>query len=220
MARPKYDNNEITVALRIEEAFWCLLERFSLKEITVNMIVSEAKCTRGSFYYHFADINALTESAIDHNLPAQIPHILISIVLENPTETSVLADDPQLTKQIDRICLLVGSHSSIEVVNKIKARIQTVWLKALELNDQDFTYEANVLFEFLINGIVGVLAYRSRPDVDYDIASILKTMLPLSQTFIKHLMKITQEAPSNTSTPAATTMKVGVAKVANNANNK
>jgi AcrR family transcriptional regulator len=192
MARPKYDSDEIPVELRLEEAFWALIERFPLKEITVNMIVAEAKCTRGSFYYHFTDMNALLETVIAHNFPSQIPHILLSMVM---TEDDVLLDqiaDPLFVRKIDRVCLLVGSHSSIEAVASIKRTIRDVWLNALELDEKALQPEVGVIFEFLINGIVGVLAYRSQPNVRFDIATCMKALMPIPQTFVKHLLEITQ----------------------------
>lgn len=203
MARPKYKVGDTTVDTRLEEAFWRLIDRFPIKEITVNMIVAEAQCTRGSFYYHFSDMDSLIESVIEHNLPTQIPYVLISLVLTDTIDTTALSDDPQFVRKVDRICLLVGPHGSIEAMERIRKAIRGAWLSALELDESTLTHESRVLFEFLINGILGVLAYRARTNTDYNIASYLEALLPIPKAFVKHLMNSTRHRSADGQTPSA-----------------
>ncbi len=54
----------------------------------------------------------------------------------------------------------------------------------------DYFKQQGVERKFLINGILGVLAYRAKADTNYDVASYLKALMPLPKTFVKHLMDI------------------------------
>ncbi|MGI6104598.1 MAG: TetR/AcrR family transcriptional regulator [Raoultibacter sp.] len=200
MARPRKDSPEAPAELRLEEAFWTLIQRFPLKEITVNMIVAEAKCARGSFYYHFTDINDLIDSAIDRNFPKEIPRIIFTYALTGQDETNEMLSDSRFMQKIDRICILAGPKSSVEVIERLKQTIRDAWLETLQLNENDLPEEAMILLEFVINGIIGVLAFRSRPDTNYSIAECLQVVVPdFPQAFLSRLTSILQVSPASES---------------------
>jgi len=48
----------------ISEAFWQILEEKPFNKITVHDIVERCQVNRNTFYYHFADIPALTEYSV------------------------------------------------------------------------------------------------------------------------------------------------------------
>lgn len=56
----------------IKEAFWTLLEKHPLKQISVRAIAEECGINRNSFYYHFRDIPALLEEIIKDSADALI----------------------------------------------------------------------------------------------------------------------------------------------------
>jgi len=76
MARPSLNSDGIPVRHRLELAFWELIKEHPIDEITVNMIVSRAGCARGSFYYHFDDIECLIDKIIERNVPSEVPQAL------------------------------------------------------------------------------------------------------------------------------------------------
>ncbi len=64
MARPRKDAAEPGARERLVEAFWQLLEGSSVADISVGAVTRAAGCNRGTFYYHFADIEELLKTAI------------------------------------------------------------------------------------------------------------------------------------------------------------
>lgn len=64
MARPRKDAAEPGARERLVEAFWQLLEESSVADISVGAVTRAAGCNRGTFYYHFADIEELQKTAI------------------------------------------------------------------------------------------------------------------------------------------------------------
>lgn len=194
MARPKLQAGDVPTKERIEESLLELLEVFPIDEITVSMIVVRAKCNRGSFYYHFQDIDALVSSAIERYFPAKIPQILLSWF--NGADASV--DDalnlPQFKREIDILCRLVGPHSSLAIIAMVKQRFQEAWLDALDMNVADISQDMRILFEFLMNGVVGIMSYRANGNMHLEIKQRFEAIFPeLPEAFMKRVLVLREE---------------------------
>ncbi|MEI3232369.1 MAG: hypothetical protein V8S24_14735 [Gordonibacter pamelaeae] len=73
MVRPKYEAGQRAACERLEDAFWELLERHPVSEITVGMLCARAGCNRGTFYCASSGIEDLAERVAAENLPRQCP---------------------------------------------------------------------------------------------------------------------------------------------------
>ena len=72
MARPRKAQEELKATVKIEGAFWRLLETQSFSEITVRLISQESGTNRNSFYYHYTDINDLAYKAFRNNANKEV----------------------------------------------------------------------------------------------------------------------------------------------------
>ncbi len=66
MPRPRKDSEILSATERLENAFWELLADHEYRKITVTEVVREAHVNRNSFYYHYASLPELADSAIMH----------------------------------------------------------------------------------------------------------------------------------------------------------
>ena len=66
MPRPRKDSEILSATERRENAFWELLADHEYRKITVTEVVREAHVNRNSFYYHYASLPELADSAIMH----------------------------------------------------------------------------------------------------------------------------------------------------------
>ena len=61
MGRPRKDSQIVDAKQRLVDSFWSLLEQHKLHQVTVGMVAQDAKCNRGTFYYHYCDGNNTVE---------------------------------------------------------------------------------------------------------------------------------------------------------------
>lgn len=118
MARPS--KQQESADLRIRNAFWKILEEHEYKDITVGMIVDEAQCNRGSFYYHYPNIEALVDCVINEELLGNftITQVIFSVASGFKLKDS---DRDLITQQIKTYGLLpneVALTLSIQKLNR------------------------------------------------------------------------------------------------------
>lgn len=70
MARPRKSEHASANA-KLIDAFWACLEDHRLTDITISAITKSAELNRGTFYYHFRDIDDLTARAIEVEFNSQ-----------------------------------------------------------------------------------------------------------------------------------------------------
>ena len=83
MARPKKSDHDEIATVKIENAFWSLLETERYSDITVLRISQEAGINRNSFYYHYRDIDDLAYKAFMNNAGNEVSKTLISALLSS-----------------------------------------------------------------------------------------------------------------------------------------
>lgn len=188
MARPKLNSGEKPVRLRLVEAFLDLVKAFPADKVTVNMVVARAQCARGSFYYHFEDINGLIDAVIDHVFPDEIPQAMLNWFLTAQNDVKILMKDTAFKDRINKLCILVGPNSSLGIVSKVKKRFISAWLKVLGLEERNLPEEAHLIFEFVINGVVGIFSYRANGHMDLNVERCIDVVFPeIPKTFIRSM---------------------------------
>ena len=97
MPRPRKDSEILSATERLENAFWELLADHEYRKITVTEVVREAHVNRNSFYYHYASLPELADSAIMHAVEhstVQAPRADLNPDIEWRRQCSLVMNDP------------------------------------------------------------------------------------------------------------------------------
>lgn len=132
MARPKKNANAPDAEERLKAALWKLLDERGLRDITVTMLVAEAKCNRGTFYYHYEDIDDMvlriaTEDLLDN--PSFNERVF------NPDSHADAEVHPMSDSELDTIgshlALLLRHGGADAVIGRIKESVAEKWNEVL-----------------------------------------------------------------------------------------
>lgn len=159
MARPKKDANCVEARQRIIDSFWALLEGHRLNEITIGMVVEQAQCNRGTFYYHFADLDALVHETIERELLIErdIPGMIFDLACgidESPSQS--LGDSSELY----RLSLLMDRGGLDLVTAEAKRTIVGMWTALLAPGEAHLPESTREIIEYFTTGTLGLIAYR------------------------------------------------------------
>ena len=163
MARPRKDANTPEARQRIVDAFWELLEDNRLHDITVHMIVSKANCNRGTFYYHYADIDELVYKAIEREFYAEggLPNQYFELI-SGDTEKAVRA--MLESERIGRLGLAIRQGGLDLVEKKLKAVLVEFWKAVLCPNGEELAPRVRVAIEYNASGILSLIAFFMHGD--------------------------------------------------------
>ncbi len=162
MGRPKKSDRDAMATVRIEEAFWKLLEEMSYSDITVLRISQESGANRNSFYYHYKDIDDLARSAFINNVDETASRALFSALLPGLGSADGPAPilDPDLLPHSRRIMLCARSDSSF-LNHLVKDLLIQAWCDALEIEKSELSSEEQLQIDFIFSGLVSVLGSRA-----------------------------------------------------------
>ena len=138
-----------------------LMQKKSIKEITVKELVEEVDINRSTFYLHYTDIYQMLES-IEAELMEEITHLVADYPLDplNNKESSYPFIE-QIFTILDHnkdICIaLLGKNGDMAFVNRIEKLIADTVLHRLSIrlpkDKRDIEYE----YAFCLNGCVGMI---------------------------------------------------------------
>ncbi|KFI46014.1 transcriptional regulator, TetR family [Bifidobacterium bohemicum] len=160
MSRPRHDSSQPSATIRMEEAFWELLEEKRYSKITVTDIVERADVNRNSFYYHYNKLNALAQSAVRHcveDIVKTLPEIGQDY---SETWRNIVVQTlgvPSNMKNLRRIRLLVGEHSCARLLECINETMYDCLGKWLNLGDEIGTVSGLTL-EFTVGGLLCLIS--------------------------------------------------------------
>ena len=171
MPRPRKDSEILSATERLENAFWELLADHEYRKITVTEVVREAHVNRNSFYYHYASLPELADSAIMHAVEhstVQAPRADLNPDIEWRRQCSLVMNDPVQRQRLDRLALLAGSHSSPELIESLKDFGRLMIINDLQL-DAELLLEVHdhldgverIDAEALERGVAGDLILRN-----------------------------------------------------------
>ncbi len=158
MARPK-KTDCIEARQRIIDGFWILLENHRLRDITIGMVVEQAQCNRGTFYYHYADMNDLIYAAIEHELIIErsIPGIIFDAACERETSPSQTIDESQ---QLYRLSLIMEQGGMDLVLTKAYDMVNKLWISVLAPDKGELPENVRIVVEYYTTGMLGTILYR------------------------------------------------------------
>lgn len=189
MARPS--KQQESADLRIRNAFWKILEEHEYKDITVGMIVDEAQCNRGSFYYHYPNIEALVDCVINEELLGNftITQVIFSVASGFKLKDS---DRDLITQQIKNLWL-IAERGGLDLIDpKIKSGVIRMWTSILCPNGEELNPSTYALLEYTSSGIMGLMMGLQRQGISAEDTYYLlpdKLMLDISRFAILHISR-------------------------------
>lgn len=159
MARPRKADEDNAAALKIENAFWKLLEKHPYQEITVLMVVQEADVNRNSFYYHYENIGDLAKKAFSNAVGTDLSKNLISELVSrasNTRGTEKFSAIPQALPYARKIMLCARSQSPL-LHRLVKELISDAWLSALCIDKNKLSQTEQLEVGFIFSGLVALL---------------------------------------------------------------
>lgn len=158
MGRPRKESDKANAKRRIGEAFWKLLEENEIREITVGMIVAEAQCNRGTFYYHYHDL----EELLDHLLTAEVleTHLVSDKLFRMGTDDSYNIFDDLEPVFVKRLVLTVDRVGFGVAYGKIREVALETWRYLLAPETGSVSAEAEAFIDYYIGGVLCMLIAR------------------------------------------------------------
>ena len=153
MARPKKDA-EMSAERRILDAFWRVLESTPLHSVSVRTVAQTADVNRGTFYYHFQDIDALVDRAIENELLEQ-HSIVHEVLLMTAGEIDRIPFD-SMQRHIDRTVLLVRQGGGEHVMNVVFDIFRNIWRAVLCFDGGALNPQVEMLIRYNVHGILGL----------------------------------------------------------------
>lgn len=141
---------------RLADALWGCLETRRLTEVSVGDVIEAAGVSRGSFYYHFSDLDDLVAWALAQELfnsdRAGHSFLVLAAQRERPEET------PAVSRSLARVGLLLdrgGMSSVFEVTLDAMLRL---WKDALCEGGEELPDEVVAQLVYAVGGTVGMLS--------------------------------------------------------------
>ena len=138
-----------------------LMQKKSIKEITVKELVEEVDINRSTFYLHYTDIYQMLES-IEGELMDEISHLIDDYALDpiNNKESSYPFIE-QIFTILDNnkdICIaLLGKNGDMAFVNRIEGLIAETVFQRLSSRMPKDNRDIENAYAFCLNGCVGMI---------------------------------------------------------------
>lgn len=176
MARPKKTDRDAMATVKIEDAFWKLLEEMNYSDITVLRISQESGTNRNSFYYHYKDIDDLAGSAFMNNIDEKISKVLFSSLLTGIGNKKDTASVPgsELLPHSKRIMLCARSDS-LFLNSLVRGLLMKVWFDAFEIDGSGLSAAEQLQIDFIFSGLVSVLGSREVEDTPLIMTELSQT---------------------------------------------
>ena len=169
MARPKKSNKEEMATVKIENAFWRLMETERYADITVRRITQESGVNRNSFYYHYRDIDDLAYAAFRKNVENETSEKLIHALLasfQDEGDASIIALDPAILLHSKRVMLCAASDSTY-LRRLVGNLLKEIWFNAFSVKEELLSTDEKLQVNFIFSGLVATLGsqeIRESPD--------------------------------------------------------
>lgn len=191
MARPKKNENLNPVRSRIENEFWKLMKKKSLKQITVSELVKNAECNRTTFYYHFDSVEDLAWKIIAESLPVELPKIAQAYFTGKIENVTI---DSETMNIIERLSVLIGRDGSSELANLAADALKKMWIREFLQRGTKCDEELSYVFEFMASGIIGIISRYGKSE---DIVKLKESILLLNKLFSKPTLNLIESKQMN-----------------------
>ncbi len=138
---------------RIEDAFFAALREMPFQRITISGIVERAGVNRNSFYYHYADLEDLSRSAVGALFVHEIPQLLAQGLLPTSEEFEELITSRLSPERVGALLAVIGGNSTPELRGILRDAVVDAWLDTFELTRADLDAETSSTTRFVLGGM-------------------------------------------------------------------
>lgn len=162
MPRPRLDCDTPSAIQRMIDTFWQLLSERDYRSITVTDIVRRANVNRNSFYYHFNKLDELAYRAI-HDEVSRSPLLQSGGAGNVPDlqhwrrHVGELISTDEERKRTGRLTMIVGPHTDPVLYSAFHDNEREALLLVLGLTAEDVDSRTDLMLDFIIGGILGML---------------------------------------------------------------
>ncbi|MBW3094470.1 TetR/AcrR family transcriptional regulator [Bifidobacterium sp. 64T4] len=163
MPRPRLDCDTPSAIQRMIDTFWQLLSERNYRSITVTDIVRRANVNRNSFYYHFNKLDELAYRAI-HDEVNRSPLVQSGGAGNVPDlqhwrrHVGELISTDEERKRTSRLTMIVGPHTDPVLYSAFHDNEREALLLVLGLAPEDVDSRTDLMLDFIIGGIMGMLS--------------------------------------------------------------
>ncbi len=157
MSRPRKDSDKADARGRIIEAFWSLLETNRLESISVRAVTNAADCNRGTFYYHFRDMEDLCQNALGDELLGNgfFPNLFNSIVCG---EKAAILEAFFASEYPSKLVLLL-EHGGVErTINMLRGTMCDIWSHILYPAGGEISLGTRMLIGCIVSGNASLIS--------------------------------------------------------------
>lgn len=159
MARPRKDAEGGCARTRLIAAFWTLLEeQGAARDITAGEVSEAAGCNRGTFYYYFADMDALITAAVDEEVASDDIVVRALIGFFAGRDVAGLVEGAPV-RQLRRIALAMRSGEMHVVERAARLAVQRAIAERLCVDGEQLAIDARFAVQFAVSGFLGFIAW-------------------------------------------------------------
>ena len=164
MARPRKTADSPDARARICEALWELLEAHELRDITVGMITARAECNRGTFYYHFKDLDALLDAAISDDVMNK--SMMAELIFRISTGDEAAVREVLGSREFHRLSVVVN-HAGVELAfGKVFESLVDIWRALLCPDGSELAPGAQAIVLYYVGGMMSMVASVSHEHLE------------------------------------------------------
>lgn len=145
---------------RLADALWGCLETRRLTEVSVGDVIQAAGVSRGSFYYHFSDLDHLIAWALSQEMLNSDRRGNSFMALAAQDEPP--AESETVSRSLSRVCLMLDRGGMGAVFDVALDAQLALWTKALCPEGELLPDEVVAQLEYAVGGTVGMLSRAGR----------------------------------------------------------
>lgn len=145
---------------RLADALWGCLETRRLTEVSVGDVIQAAGVSRGSFYYHFSDLDHLIARALSQEMLNSDRRGNSFMALAAQAEPP--AESETVSRSLSRVCLMLDRGGMGAVFDVALDAQLALWTEALCPEGELLPDEVVAQLEYAVGGTVGMLSRAGR----------------------------------------------------------
>ena len=160
MARPRKSERD-AADIRLANAFWDLLERHRLADITVGMVAEHAELNRGTFYYHFKSMDDLVDRVIEEEILGN-GSVMQNVFGLIAGSSIIDGFEALINRKTGKFALLINQGGIDLFSAKIKHLVFATWKAILCDDSEDLTPGTRLIIEYSTSGIIGIITHGAQ----------------------------------------------------------
>lgn len=161
MARPAYDNSQLTAKARLKESFWKLLSETNYSHITVKKLSALAQVNPNTFYYHYNTMDDLALDALNDEKLYEIPSIIRTKILsDNQISLGEALEYIVINERWKRIRLFIISDSTI-LQQHFYNTMEQFWLSLIDVPKENLSEADYLDFTFILHGAISIIKMQT-----------------------------------------------------------